>query len=165
MTRPQSREIVAWWRPLLCTALLAACGSPQPVPDGAWNVTVTGVSTDCTTETSGYQKSFVYQIFYDETNLSRAEIDIEDEAFAVGTISGCNMTYESAVWLEEDSGGEFQWQITGGAEIQGAAGGCDIENDLDWNGTEVLEVVQSENPTVPEGCTYEMTVQGTWSGS
>ena len=143
---------------------LQACAVPPEDPDGSWNVTVTGVSTDCTAETTGFQKTFNYQIFYDETDLSRAEIKIDNESFASGFISGCTLEYQSAIWLEEEAGGNYRWQIVGRAEHQGAAGGCDLPDGVDWYGTETLVVLDSENESVPADCTYEMESEGTWAG-
>ena len=68
-------------------AILAlGCGSPPAEPDGSWAVTVTGLETDCTDSSEGYQKSFTYQLFYDETDLSLVELRIDDESFATGFV-------------------------------------------------------------------------------
>lgn len=147
-----------------CGLGLLACEAEAEDPDGSWSVTVTGLSTDCTDSTQGFQKTFQYQIFYDDTDLSRAEIKIDGESFASGFISGCTLEYQSAIWLEEESGGNYRWQIVGNAEHQGAAGGCDLPDGVDWFGTETLVVLESENEGVPEGCTYEMESEGTWAG-
>lgn len=145
-------------------SLLVACGPAPEEPDGSWTVTVTGISTDCTDSAEGYQKTFEYQIFYGDEDASRAELKIDDEPFASGYIAGCTLEYQSAVWLEEVDGGSYRWQITGVAEQQTAAGGCDLPQDIDWYGTETLEVIDSENETVPAGCTYEMESEGVWNG-
>jgi len=146
-------------------AILAlGCGSPPAEPDGSWAVTVTGLETDCTDSSEGYQKSFTYQLFYDETDLSLVELRIDDESFATGFVSGCSISYQSAIWLEEDDGGNYRWQIVGEAEHQGAAGGCEIPDDRDWYGSETLVIVDSENEDVPAGCIYEMSAEGNWAG-
>ena len=143
-------------------ALLAGCGdSGQLTPDGEWQVTVTGVETDCTTSTEGYQDTFVYQLFFDGSNV---ELRIDGEGFATGTRSGCDLSYESSVWLEEAEGGDYRWQIGGEATYEGAAGGCDLPEGVDWQGQETLTVLVSDNPDVPEGCRYVMDTQGVYLG-
>lgn len=146
---------------LTAAILLCACG-PQPVePDGQWNVTVTGTDDSCTGAEAVYQELFTYQLFFDG---SATTIRINNEGFATGSTSGCRLTYESAIWLEEDPAGDYQWQITGEATYEGAAGGCDLDEGVDWVGEETLEIVFSENEGVLEGCTYEMELTGVFQG-
>ena len=64
------------------------------------------------------------------------------------------------MWLEESAEGDLRWQITGEATYQGQAGGCDLTDGLDWEGTEIIEVVESLDDNTPEGCTYLMTTEG-----
>jgi len=137
-----------------------ACAPTAPQPDGEWEVTVTGVSTDCVDDQAQYEESFVYQLFFDGTGV---QIEIEGEGYANGSIRGCNVDYESAIWLEEQDAGDFQWQITGHAIYQSSAGGCDLPDGVDWQGTETMTVIGSEDPSTPEGCSYEMTVVGAYN--
>ena len=71
------------------------------------------------------------------------------------------MQYKSAAYLEDSSDGRFTWDISGDADVQGAGGGC-VEDELDWKGTETLTVLESENPAIEIGCTYSMSVEGTF---
>lgn len=160
---------VAKWLPAL--AWMAGCAS-GPVPDGTWRVTVTGKSTNCTTDTSGYRETFDYQLFYDGSSVDiKVLAPDEDDGktlgddFATGTVTGCQLDYHSAVWLEERSDGSFRWQIVGSAKVQGAAGGCGLEPGVDWLGTETIEVIDSTLDSVPVGCTYDMDVTGKFLGS
>ncbi len=152
----------------LMTSLIA-CGPPAEDPDGEWNVTVTGTETNCVEAAeASYQAAFVYQIFYDTssgdiTQLT-TQIQIDGEDFANGVTSGCNLEYESAIWLEEDDGGDFQWQIKGEATYQGAASCGDLPDGVDWQGTETLTVTSSENDSVPVGCVYNMELTGVFKG-
>lgn len=146
---------------------LSACGGneDEATPDVSYKVTVTGLETDCTTSEQGYQKSYTYLLFYDQETASQLELKIEGEdgkaeSFANGNRSGCRLDYESAVYLEERSTGLIRWQLTGNAVYEGQAGGCDLDDGVDWLGEETITVVDSEDPNVPVGCTYLMEVQG-----
>ena len=123
---------------------------------------MTGVSTDCTDDNSGYQDTFDYQLFSDGADVELRIGDDEggSEAFAVGVRSGCAVQYQSAVWLEELDTGDLRWQITGEATYQGQGGGCDITDGLDWEGVEIIEVTESLDENTPEGCTYQMLTEG-----
>ena len=149
---------------ILASISLMGCAEETEAPDGEWEVTVTGDANSCTTSTEGYEENFVYQLFYDG---SETTVEIDGEGFASGTTSGCTLNYTSQTWLEERDGGDLQWDITGTATVQGAAGGCegeDLEEGLDWQGTETITVVSSEDESIPEDCTYTMTVSGVFLG-
>lgn len=146
--------------PILLLCLTIAGCSDDPVPDGTWDVTVVGTTTDCTTSTVGYQESFRYDLYYTGYIV---DLYVDDIYFATGGVTGCSLQYDSTVWLEErDAGAWLRWSLSGEAVIQGKAGGCDIENDLDWSGTETITVEESGDETVLAGCTYEMAVTGTF---
>lgn len=136
---------------------LVACGPDIEAPDRTYAITVSGESDSCTGAEQTYEESFTYAIFIDGSN---AKIQIDDEDFALGNIAGCDLTYQSTVWFEENAGGNFQWQISGEAQFEGAAGGCDLEEGVDWDGAEQLSVVESENPDYTVGCDYDMTLTG-----
>ena len=145
-------------------AVFFAC-RPSLEFDAAWTVTVTGLETSCLQnqgeeEMSGFQKSYQYDLVQDGTG-TRAKIYIDNTMFATGDLRGCSFQYKSSAYLEDSSDGRFTWDITGDADIQLAAGGC-VEDQLDWKGTEVLTVLESENPSVEVGCTYTMSVEGTF---
>ena len=143
-------------------------------PNGIWSVTVTGLETDCVDSQEGFQQTYEYALYYDG---SYVEIKVDGDSFATGQIRGCSLIYESGVYLEESESGDFRWQITGSAEVEAAAGGCDdIPDSYDWYGNipydspdedrqfagEVLTVVSSENEGVEAGCEYLMEVNGTY---
>jgi hypothetical protein len=146
----------------LLGSLLACTEVEDEVPIGTWEVTVTGVSTDCTSDNSGYQETFEYMLFADtaEIELRIGSGEGDSEGFAIGVRSGCAVNYQSAIWLEERSEGDLRWQITGTATHQQAGGGCDLTDELDWEGSEIVEVVESMDENTPEGCTYLMTTEG-----
>lgn len=136
-------------------AMLFACDVPV---DTSWSVTVTGLETNCVSDSSGYLKTYQYDLEYDGTST---EIYIDDALFARGETLGCSLDYTSFAYLEDSNDGKFTWEISGDADVQGAAGGC-VDDGLDWKGTEVLSVLESENPAVEAGCTYTMSVEGTF---
>ena len=138
--------------------MLLAC-APQEEPDASWKVTVTGTETDCTSDTSGFLSEYTYDVFQEATQI---KIYIEDSLFATGQLRGCFIEYQSAAYLEDAPEGRFTWDITGVADVQGAAGGCDLPEGLDWQGTETVTVLDSEHPDVLPGCTYNMSVEGTY---
>ena len=152
-------------RPIFATLLvpLLACTEvEEEFPIGTWEVTVTGISTDCTDNPQGSVEVFDYMLFADT-----AEIELriggeggDSEGFAIGIRSGCAIQYQSAIWLEERASGDLRWQITGETTHQQAGGGCDLTEGLDWEGTEVIEVVESLDENTPEGCTYQMSTEG-----
>lgn len=163
---------VVYFAPLL--SLGVACGGGDEVaPDGVWNVSVNSVivddgertrfSSDCIDEddtATVYSKSFKYELYYDGEAVL---VDIDGQSFGDGTRAGCNLVYESAVWLDDRPGGQVTWYIEGAATYRGVAGGCDnqLPDGVDWSGTEVAIVVDSEDESVPVGCEYDLVTEGT----
>ena len=139
--------------------LLMAC-KEEVVPNGIWNVTITGTGSEnpCVESTEGFKQSYEYAL-YNQSNF--VEIDVDGEFFATGEIRGCTMTYESGVYLDEAQNGPFRWKINGIADVESAGGGCpDVPDEYDWFGTETLTVVSSENIDIEEGCSYSMDSTG-----
>lgn len=144
---------------------LLACTEESQVPEDAlwYDVNVTGVDTTCAlTEeqmSAGYTDAFVYAVALDG---SSATLYIEDQVFASGTVSGCNLDYQTVTIGEERPEGNLKWQIYGSAKIDGSAGSdaC-VEGDDAWLGTEYFEIVESEDEAIEVGCTYNMETTGT----
>lgn len=136
----------------------AGCGPGEAVPDASYEVTVTGQTNGCTTDTTGYRETFVYDLFFDGAAVL---IQVDDVPMAQGEISGCSIEYETSVWLEERPDDTYlRWQLEGSAKYQGLAGGC-VDDPNDWEGTEVISVTESTDPTIVAGCSYTMTAVGT----
>jgi hypothetical protein len=139
--------------------LLVAC-KEDIEPNGRWNVTITGSGSEdpCIESIEGFQEIYEYSLYYEGSFL---EIRVDGEPFATGEFRGCSITYESGVYLEESTNGDFRWQIEGRSDVESAAGGCpDVPDDYDWFGTETLTVVSTENDAIEEGCTYNMDSTG-----
>ena len=138
--------------------MIFACRPPLEI-DASWDVTITGVETNCTDDASGYLNTYSYDIQYDGT---RAKIYIDNAMYATGDHRGCSLKYTSASYLEESPDGSFSWEISGDADVESQGNSCDLPEGVDWQGTETLTVLESENPNVEVGCTYSMTVEGTF---
>ncbi len=160
---------------LVAAAALTGCKSDQTVEySAAYTVKVTSaltddgaLDTDCVDAGREFNQTFTYQLLFDAADV---RIDIDGEGFATGTRSGCVLNYQSAVWLEDADAadarydGDVRWQITGTAVYEGATGGCDLDDGVDWLGTETIEVVESEDDSLPTGCTYALDTEGTFNG-
>ena len=148
----------------LSAVLAAACSGEEAVPDLVYTVNVASavendqLVTDCVTEGAVLDEQYTYELFFEGANV---EVRVDGESFAAGVREGCDLIYESAVWLEERGSGDLRWRLNGEAIYEGAAGGCDLADGSDWAGTEVIEIVESEDEGVAAGCTYEMVTEGT----
>ncbi len=144
--------------------LLGACAPETTTPDLAYTVTVqsamdgNALSTDCVDSAPFFDQTYSYELYFEGSTV---EVKIDGESFGSGTRSGCDLVYESAVWLEERASGDLRWQLTGEAVYEGAAGGCSLDEGVDWEGDEVIEITESEDEDIPVGCTYDMVTEGT----
>ena len=155
---------------VLSAVLASACAGEEAVPDLVYTVNVVSAVDSDGTLSSGstcigegetvvaYDEEFTYELYFEGSNV---EVRVDGESFAAGVREGCDLVYESAVWLEERGSGDLRWKLNGEAIYEGAAGGCDLADGSDWSGTEIIEVVESADDDVPEGCTYEMVTEGT----
>jgi hypothetical protein len=105
----------------------------------------------------GYQETFEYAVAF---NAASADVYVKGELFAGGTLTGCNLTYQTVVIGEDINGRELKWQLTGQAVIDGGDDSC-VESEFDWDGTETFEIVASTDDAVEPGCTYPMSSFGT----
>jgi hypothetical protein len=167
-----SRAPLSRWLAAAAVFGATACGGGEEVlPDGVWNVTVaslitevngqSSIDSDCVPEGGAvYSKSFKYELYYEGDAVL---VDIDGQSFGGGTRAGCNLLYDSAVWLDDRPGGQITWYVEGGATYRGVAGGCDnqLADGVDWLGYEVAIVVESEDESVPVGCEYDLETTGT----
>lgn len=144
---------------LLSFGALVAC-EPKETPDASYRVTITGETNSCTTDTTGYQETLQYDVYYDPEEQHRLEIRIDDTPMALGAVTGCTIDYETSVWLEERGEFTVRWMLEGTAVYQTAGGGC-LSDEYDWEGTETITVTDSTDPSVLIGCTYTMSTLGT----
>ncbi len=160
--------------------LLAACGEDEAVPDGVWKVTLsnqdgdcrkvrdyTGLSTDdlCGTDCEGevpqIEETVRYELFFDGDN---AEIKLDGQTFASGVLEGCQLSYESPVWLEDRKSGDLQWSVVGHETEVQAKVDCGLPKDVDWIGYEEIRILESEDPAQEAGCGYRVAAVGEYVG-
>ena len=158
---------------LLASSLLgfavAGCAVPAAEPDARWDVTVRGDDTSCTIDKDvlDYEEHYTYEVRWpnkEDGDVTTTEIRIGGEPFATGQTAGCSIEYASPTWLDDRDQGFIKWGLVGIAEQQQGAGGCEIEKEFDWYGTETITVTESTDPEVETGCTYTMTVEGNYLG-
>lgn len=156
---------------LLVLSLFACSNSKVPEDALFYNVTVTadnidedGLVDECHPEaTEGYQESFSYAVAFEG---SAATLYIGEDVFALGTITGCDLTYSTVVIGEDtEQDGPVKWQLFGSAAIDPAAGDACVEGPDSWAGSEYFEIINSEEETLEPGCQYEMTTVGTLASS
>lgn len=151
---------------LVLAILLAGCFDNSKVPPDSllYDVTVTGIGPDeCHPgNTDGWTDNFQYAISF---NASSADVYVDGEPFATGTVSGCVLTYQTVVLLAERSAGNLNWFITGQALIDPGDNACVEDETLDFDGTETIEIADSADEAIEPGCTYPTSVQGTYVGA
>ena len=139
---------------------LFAC-APSPIPEDAlhYNVKVTATADECHPDsTQGYSETFEYIVAFDGSDTT---IYIGEEVFAVGQITGCDLTYQTVVLPgENDTDGAFKWQLFGTASVDPTEGDACVEGENDWEGTEYFEIVSSEDEQIEVGCQYTMDSVG-----
>lgn len=143
---------------------LLACIENSKVPVGAllYRIAVEGVGPDTCHpgSTEGWGESYDYAVFFD---ASSADVYVDGEPFASGTVSQCVLTYQTVTILEERSAGNLKWQLTGQARLDAGDDGC-VEGENDFEGTETFEIVDSDDDNIEIGCTYPTSTAGTYTG-
>jgi len=155
---PVSNLIRALCLPLLAAPLaLTACGGDDE-QGFEWDITLAG------TDGNEYQEELTYRLSF-VPDTAYVNLAIGEDGFASGQIAGCDITYQSVVWGEVRDGYEVRWRIDGQATYQQQSG-CETQlpDGIDWEGTEVFEIVQSEHPEIPPGATYTVLTSGTYVG-
>ncbi len=151
--------------PLLLIPLMA-CEEEGLDPDSFnWEVTVTGIEDLCNpTDPQPYQETVVYSLFFDG---SITEILIGSENFASGIMTGCALEYDSPLVGERRGPNDeywVKWQLTGEATLRQGGESCDLDDGVDWHGTETFEIIETDDPDLQVGCTYTLDVTGTYKG-
>lgn len=142
---------------MVSLVLLVACETSNIPPKSAqFSVTVSADPAEGT-----YTETFVYFMSFD---ASSALIYIGEDAFARGTLSGCQLSYQSVVVGQDTDGGTVKWQLNGQASVETADGDPCVDGEDDWAGTEWFDIVSSEDESIPDTNEYQLITHGTFSG-
>ena len=137
--------------------ILAACETSKiPADSSHFRVTASALE-----DAGSYSETFDYYLSFDS---SSGEIFIGEDAFARGTVSGCDVVYQSVVVGQDTAKGSVKWQLYGQASIESAEGDPCVDGDDDWSGTEYFEIVASEDEAIEVGTTYELQTHGSYEG-
>jgi hypothetical protein len=145
---------------------LSACQEETLDPDSFnWEVTVTGIEDLCNpTDPQPFQETVTYSLFFDG---SITDIKVGPDSFASGIMTGCSLEYDTPVVGERRGPNEeywVKWQLSGEALLRQGGSSCDITEGLDWEGTETFEIIETDDPDLAVGCTYTLSVAGTYLG-
>ena len=122
--------------------------------------------TDCGDVVERSSEKFSYAIHRDGDNIS---LRIDGEDFASGALvggEGCQIAYETPVWLDSPKGGDVQWRIKSAGVSIDTNGACAGEfdegdaADYDFLGIEEVEIMGGENPDYPIGRTVWKIISG-----
>lgn len=146
---------------------LVAC-EPDPEIGSAFDVTLTGTDDGCAGGAAlSYTDQLEYVLYTVDAPAIRVAVDVSGEpvTFASGEIAGCDVRYASVVWDEIRDGALIRWRLEGEAKWRTSGDfACNLEPDVDWDGTETITVVGSDHPDIRAGCTVELDVVGTYVG-
>ena len=140
---------------LLAMSLLACEESKIPSEAQQFSVTVTSA------DEGNYTESFDYYLALEGSAIT---VYIGEAAFARGTASGCDITYQSVVFGQEREAGDVKWQLFGQALTENASGDPCVEGDDEWSGTEYAEIVASDDENIEIGTIYDMNTAGSFVG-
>jgi len=145
---------------------LVACEEEGLDPDSFnWDVTVTGIEDRCNpSDPQPFQESVVYSLFFDG---GLTEILVGPDNFASGIMTGCALEYDTPVVGERRGPNEefwVKWQLSGEALLRQGGSSCELEDGVDWFGTETFEIIETDDPDLEVGCTYTLSVSGVYLG-
>ena len=135
---------------------LLACESSN-IPSEAQEYKVTGTDDG----DGGYSETFDYYVALEGSSIT---LYIGEAAFARGTASGCDITYQSVVFGQTRDAGDIKWQLYGQASVENSSGDPCVDGEDDWSGTEYAEIVASEDDSILVGDIYNMVTTGKFVG-
>ena len=151
---------------LSALAIIMSSGCSEEPPDGfVWAIDLVGTIDGCNNPVVGYQTSSDYRLTFEGSAVA---LSIGPDEFANGTISGCQVAYQTVVWGEDrEIDGEMheiKWQITGDAIFRQGGDTCNLPVGTDWIGTEITTILDSTSPSFEVGCTYTVETTGAYVG-
>jgi len=122
--------------------------------------------SDCSDDVDRNTETYTYGLIQSGDSIS---ILLDGEEFAQGTLSSCELQYESPVWLETLQGGDVQWKVEVDVALVDLNGTCKTvftgEADAyDFLGIEKVTIVGSDNPKYPIGRTAWKVISGQRKG-
>lgn len=151
----RSMRVRGGWKATVALLGLAACGAGD-LPGQRFSVTVAGVEDTCNDPMQQYAETFEYRVV---TEGAQVSIFIGDALLAAGSLVGCDLTYSSPQFTDERGDGIYvRWSLVGQAVADIAGGGCDAGDG--WVGEESIQVIESTDPEVPRGCSYQSETSG-----
>lgn len=154
----------------LVFAAVLAPGCATELTGSFWDITVSDPVDTCNDPPQSYtdKVNFRYNLTFDGPRVSVATVSDDGKSadvFAAGSISGCDIHYQSVVWGEPKDGYDIKWQIVGDAVFRPGGSACDLDVNVDWLGTEAFEIVSSDHPDIAAGCTYTIATTGVFDGT
>jgi hypothetical protein len=176
---------------LMLAAVAAGCGTEDIPLDAAFMVTITNTDeacselaqdmrgvwgsddlamadvcncentdgTDCEDDAGKRSESLTYDLFLDGDTVS---IEVDGQPFASGSILGCELSYESPVWLDVVDGAKVNWQVRSVGVLADTTGACGelFPGSYHFLGLEEIEIVESDSVDYPVGRTVRKVIHG-----
>jgi hypothetical protein len=142
-----------------------ATGCQEALEGDVWNIHLVGTTyndAECGYVWEGYEEYMDYRLTFDS---SVVDVAIGPDIFAHGSISGCQIYYQSVVWSQDFDGYDVRWQLEGEATYRVGESGCNLDSNQDWLGTETFDIVSSDHPDLNAGCWFVLSTDGTYEGS
>lgn len=137
------------------------CSSPD-LSGHVWNLRLRTTQDECSDPPASFDEAIEFVV--DFQGGSAISVGTDGALFATGEIAGCALTYRTGTWEEERDGGIVRWEMEGEALYRLGGTGCEIEDGVDWQGSETFTVLGSEDPNIPVGCQSILDVSGTYVG-
>ena len=140
--------------------VLGLTGCTDELSGHVWNVRVQTQIDECAN--GDYDE--VWEFVVDFQGGAAVSLATEGAVFATGSIAGCSMSYQTGAWEEDRGQGVIRWELEGEANYRLGGSACEISDGLDWEGTETVTVLASEDPDIEAGCQVVMEATGTYVG-
>ena len=130
-------------------------------PGHYYDIQFVGSEDTCHNALKNYNGTEEYRLVRDGNS---ATLYIGEDVLGTGSINNCVLTYRSAAYTEvrgENKEYSVRYSISGTAEVD-SGDGCSAGKG--WRGEERYDVLESNDPSVPAGCTYVMEANGTYLG-
>ena len=148
--------------PLLPLFVLALAGCQDPLSGHVWAVDFEVIEDTCNDPDTNYSESLDIRIDFEGGD--GALLAVGPDAFAAGQMFGCFVDYQSVAWTEERGIFTLTWQLVGEAQVRAGGTSCNLDNGVDWEGTETFTILSSDDPDISTGCRTVLSTRGTYVG-